>query len=327
MCNTVTRKETVLKIVIPCYNEQEAIPYAVEQLLSLLDDFEQKQIVSSESGLILVDDGSKDGTWNIINDYCKQYSNIIGVKLSRNCGHQNALMAGLQTAQEICDCCVSIDADLQDDIKVIEDMVDKFNNEACDIVYGVRKNRTTDTWFKRTTAQGFYKVMTWLGGDTVYNHADYRLMSKRAIQELMKYGERNLFLRGLVPMIGFKADRVYYDRNVRVAGESKYPLRKMISFAVDGITSFSVKPVRIVLSLGFFFVVIALGILVYVIITIIQGKAVSGWASLILSLWFIGGCVLISLGILGEYIGKIYIEVKNRPRFVIETVTGLHEKS
>lgn len=311
--------------MVPCYNEQDALPITVNKLLSLLDNLTSRLVITSDSGIILVDDGSKDSTWDSIRELNNHHVNIIGVKLSRNCGHQNALMAGLQTASGISDCCISIDADMQDDIHVIEEMVKKFSHDGCDIVFGVRKERDTDSWFKRTTAQVFYKVMRWLGVNSVYNHADYRLMSRRAVSELMNYRERNLFLRGVVPLIGFKSDSVYYNRSQRIAGESKYPLGKMVNFAVDGITSFSVKPVRMVFSLGLVFVVIALCILVYVIITLYLGKAVSGWASLILSLWFIGGCILIGLGIVGEYIGKIYIEVKDRPRYTIEQTVGIEE--
>ena len=312
-------------IVVPCYNEQAALPITAEKLLSLINDLLLRELINAESGIVLVDDGSKDNTWNVIRDLNSKHDAIVGVKLSRNCGHQNALLAGLQTAYPISDCCISIDADLQDDIFVIEEMVNKFSEEGCEIVYGVRKERNSDSRFKRTTALGFYKVMRWLGVNSVYNHADFRLMGHRALEELMNYRERNLFLRGIVPLIGFKSDNVYYNRSQRIAGESKYPLGKMFNFAVDGITSFSVKPVRMVFSLGLFFVLIAFFILVYVIVTLCLGKAVSGWASLILSLWFIGGCVLIGLGVVGEYIGKIYIEVKDRPRYVVEQVLGLSQ--
>lgn len=310
-------------IIVPCYNEQEVLPLSANKLLSLIDNLSERQIISSDSGLLLVDDGSKDRTWSIIRDLHSQHANIRGIKLTKNSGHQNALMAGLERASKICDCCVSIDADLQDDIQVIEEMVGKYYDEGCDIVYGVRQERNTDTLFKRTTAQGFYKIMQWLGTETIYNHADYRLMSRRAVENLLDYRERNLFLRGIVPLIGYKTDKVYYIRSKRIAGESKYPLAKMINFAVDGITSFSVKPVRMVFSLGLLFVVVALCILVYVIVVLMKGQAVSGWASLILSLWFIGGCTLICIGIIGEYIGKIYIEVKDRPRYLIEETLEL----
>ena len=242
---------------------------------------------------------------------------MCGVKLAGNVGHQNALMAGLETVCDKADIIVTIDADLQDDINVISEMINKYH-QGCDIVYGVRRERKTDTWFKRNSALAFYKLMQRLGVKSVYNHADYRLMSRRAVSQLLKYHERNLFLRGIVPLVGYRSEKVYYDRIERLAGKSKFPLGKMMSFAVDGITSFSIKPVRMVLTLGIVFTLIALIMFIYVLVAYFSGRAVSGWASLILSLWFIGGCVLIGLGIVGEYIGKIYIEVKDRPRYNIE---------
>ena len=294
------KKET-LYIVVPCYNETEVLPSTTERLVGLLGELVHGGQVADDSRILYVDDGSADGTWALIEQLAAQHTCVCGVKLAGNVGHQNALMAGLETAIEAADITVTIDADLQDDISVIPDMVARWR-EGADIVYGVRRERKTDTWFKRTTAQTFY-----------------RLMSRRAVAQLMRYRERNLFLRGIVPLVGFPSACVYYNRSARLAGESKYPLRKMLSFAVDGITSFSIKPVRMVFTLGVLFTLIALGILIYTLVAYFTGRAVSGWASLILSLWFIGGCVLIGLGIVGEYIGKIYIEVKDRPRYNIES--------
>lgn len=311
-------KQDILYIVIPCFNEQEMLPITspamVEKLRQLIADGH----ISTESRILYVDDGSHDGTWALIEQHSHDYGEVCGVKLAANVGHQNALMAGLETACNKADIIVSIDADLQDDINVIDTMIEKYEH-GCDIVYGVRRERKTDTWFKRNTALAFYKIMQRLGVKSVYNHADYRLMSRRAVNQLLKFRERNLFLRGMVPLVGYRSECVYYDRSERKAGESKYPLGKMMSFAVDGITSFSIKPVRMVLTLGIAFTLIALVMLIYVLIAYFTGRAVSGWASLILSLWFIGGCVLIGLGVVGIYIGKIYIEVKDRPRFNIET--------
>lgn len=309
-----------LYIVVPCYNEQEVLPLSNEKLVELLSGMIKDGEVSPESRLLYVNDGSRDGTWPMIEGLCESERLVCGVKLAGNSGHQNALMAGLSTAVEHADCLVTIDADLQDDIAAIPTMVQEYRDNGCDIVYGVRKARKTDTWFKRMTAQGFYKLMHGLGVHTVYNHADFRLMSQRATRQLLSYRERNLFLRGIVPLIGYKTAKVYYDRAERLAGESKYPLKKMLNFAVDGITSFSVKPVRMVLSLGVIFVLVALAMLIYVLVAKFSGNAVSGWSSLMVSIWLVGGCVLVGLGIVGEYVGKIYIEVKDRPRYNIEQV-------
>ena len=307
----------ILYIVVPCYKEQEVLPDTNGKLLNLLQEMAAAQLVSAGSRVLYVDDGSSDATWQIINDLALAHPQVCGVKLAGNVGHQNALMAGLECACPEADIIISIDADLQDDIRVIPDMVNKYH-EGCDIVYGVRRERKTDTWFKRNSAQAFYRLMHGMGVKSVYNHADFRLMSRRAVAQLLRYRERNLFLRGMVPLVGYKTDCVYYDRSARMAGESKYPLRKMLSFAVDGITSFSIKPVRLILSLGIAFTLIALAILIYVLVAYFSGRAVSGWSSIILSMWFIGGCILIGLGIVGEYIGKIYMEVKDRPRYNIE---------
>ncbi|MBQ2490153.1 MAG: glycosyltransferase family 2 protein [Muribaculaceae bacterium] len=310
-------KQDILYIVVPCYNEQEVLPITTPKLIEQLNALVEAQLIDKESRILYVNDGSIDDTWQLIEQYTQQHPQVCGVKLAGNVGHQNALLAGLEAASERADITISIDADLQDDVAVMRDMVQKYH-EGCDIVYGVRRERKTDTWFKRNSALAFYKLMRRLGVKSVYNHADYRLMSRRAVKQLLNYRERNLFLRGIVPLVGYKTDSVFYDRSERLAGESKYPLSKMINFAVNGITSFSIKPVRMVLTLGIIFTLIALGILVYVLIAYFSGRTVSGWASLILSLWFIGGCVLIGLGIVGEYIGKIYIEVKDRPRYNIE---------
>ncbi len=308
-----------LAIVVPCYNEEAVLEETVRRLTPLLEEMSSSQgLVSSDSYILLVNDGSSDSTWSIIQRLFSENKFVCGVNLAGNVGHQNALMAGMETAKDHCDILVSIDADLQDDIHAIPEMVKKFS-EGNDIVYGVRKNRDTDTWFKRTTALAFYKLMKFLGVKSVYNHADFRLMSKRAVEQLCRYREKNLFLRGIVPIIGYRSACVFYDRSERFAGESKYPLGKMLSFAIDGITSFSVKPVRFIFSAGLFFLLIALGIFVYIIISLVSGTTVSGWTSLILSLWFIGGCGMLGIGIIGEYIGKIYLEVKDRPRYIIES--------
>ena len=305
---------SVLAIVVPCYNEQEVLPLTNKRLRALLDSMMQDRLVSSDSYIMYVNDGSRDDTWSMIAGYSEQDTHVRGLKLAGNVGHQNALMAGLETARQDADITVSIDADLQDDINVIPEMVKKFD-EGNDIVYGVRRKRETDTFFKRTTAQMFYKFMTSMGVKSVYNHADFRLMSRRAVDALCQYEERNLFLRGLVPLIGYKTDSVYYDRSAREAGESKYPLSKMLSFAIDGITSFSVKPLRLIFYLGAVFMLISLAILIYVIVALCQGRGVQGWASLMLSIWFVGGCVLICLSVIAAYIGRIFTESKHRPRY------------
>lgn len=309
----------VLIITVPCYNEEAVLQETVKRLSDLLDNMvEEQKLVDQGSRILLVNDGSADNTWNIIRQLHGSNSYVCGLNLAGNVGHQNALMAGLETAKDMGDAIISIDADLQDDIAVIPEMIRKYL-DGCDIVYGVRKERKTDTWFKRKTAQSFYKLMNFLGVKSVYNHADYRLMSKRAVEQLCQYREKNLFLRGIIPTIGYKTDCVYYNRAERFAGESKYPLGKMINFAVDGITSFSVRPVRIIFLIGVLFLLIALGIFIYVICSLIGGNTVSGWASLILSVWVIGGCALLGIGVIGEYIGKIYLEVKDRPRYNIES--------
>lgn len=316
----------VLYIVVPCFNEQEVLPATNKQLLALLDGLVKAQAISPESRVMYVDDGSTDDTWSIISAICQESPCATGLKLAANVGHQNALVAGLETAVRRAHLMVTIDADLQDDCSVIAQMLEQYE-AGCDIVYGVRRERKADSWFKRNTAQAFYKFMNRLGVKTVYNHADFRLMSQRAVNQLLRYRERNLFLRGIVPLVGYRTASVHYDRQARQAGESKYPFSKMMSFAVDGITSFSIKPVRMVFTLGIIFLFIALCMFIYTLVAYFTHRAVSGWASLILSLWFIGGCVLLSLGIVGEYIGKIYIEVKDRPRYNVDKTIGLDDNS
>ena len=303
--------------VIPCYNEEEVLPETSKRLLEKINYFIEQNKISKESKVVFVDDGSRDRTYEIITELHAQNSVFCGVKLSHNQGHQNALLAGLMTAKDKCDAAISLDADLQDDINVIDEFVDKFI-EGCDIVYGVRSSRKTDTAFKRTTALAFYKIMKFLGVEVVYNHADYRLMSKRALEALSEYKEVNLFLRGIVPLIGFKTSTVEYERFERFAGESKYPLKKMVAFAVDGITSFSVKPIRMVFSLGVVIFLCSIAVLIYSFIRWALGHTVAGWTTTVVSIWALGGIQLLSLGLVGEYIGKIYKEVKARPKFNIE---------
>ena len=318
----MTSKTPTLYIVVPCFNEQEALPQSHERLFRLVDDMVDRGQVSSDSKLVYVDDGSRDNTWAIINRLASETPRVAGVKLACNSGHQNALIAGLAASVDHCDITVSIDADLQDDISVIPQMVERYQ-DGCDIVFGVRRERKSDSWFKRTTAGMFYKLMNRLGVDTINNHADFRLMSRRAVLALLDYKERNLFIRGIVTKLGYKTDCVYYDRSARIAGESKYPIKKMANFAIDGITSFSVKPVRMVFMVGVLFLIIALMMLIYVLTAYFMGRAVSGWPSLILSVWLVGAFILMGLGVIGEYVGKIYTEVKNRPRFNVDTTVGL----
>lgn len=311
-------ENSTLAIVVPCFNEEEVLPQTNAQLRSLLDAMMHEGLAGGGSYILYVDDGSRDNTWPLIAGYSEADTHVHGLKLSGNTGHQNALMAGLETARADADVTISIDADLQDDTRAIPEMMKKYRDEGCDIVYGVRRKRTTDTVFKRTTAKMFYRFMTRMGVKSVDNHADFRLMSKRAVDALCQYEERNLFLRGLVPLLGYKSDSVYYDRLERRAGESKYPVSKMLSFAVDGITSFSVKPLRLIFALGSVFLLISFAILIYVIVALCRGNGVQGWASLMLSIWFVGGCVLICLSVIAAYIGRIYTETKHRPRYNIE---------
>ena len=306
----------ILYIVVPCYNEEEVLRETNSRLTALLRRLMDEGKVSADSRVMYVNDGSRDRTWQLIRQFHDE-GPVRGVNLAGNVGHQHALLAGMTVAKDLCDVLVSIDADLQDDIEAIPAMLARFA-DGCDIVYGVRKERKTDTFFKRNTALAFYKLMRALGVKSVYNHADYRLMSKRAVEQLCRYKERNLFLRGIVPLVGYRTDTVYYDRSARLAGESKYPFSKMLNFAIDGITSFSVKPLRLIVALGIAMVIMSLAIFVYVLTAYAQDNVVPGWSSLMISIWFVGGCTLISLGVVGEYIGKIYIEVKERPQYNIE---------
>ena len=308
-----------LWLVVPCYNEEEVLPETSKRLYKIMTDMVINGLISPESKIAFVNDGSKDKTWELIEKYHTGLDMFVGINLSRNKGHQNALLAGLTVAKEHADMVITLDADLQDDIEVIPQFVQKYY-DGNDIVYGVRNNRDTDTAFKRTTAQGFYKFMKFLGVDIVNNHADYRLMSQRAIRSLLEYNEVNVFLRGIIPTIGDKSDIVEYSRKERFSGESKYPLKKMLSFAFDGITSFSVKPLRISLLLGALSFIVSLIILVYCVVQFFLGNTVSGWASLSVSVWALGGIQLLMLGIVGEYIGKIYLETKHRPKFFIEDI-------
>ena len=308
---------TTLFLVVPCYNEEAVLPETNRILKKKMTALMEAGRIRKDSRILYVDDGSRDRTWEIISACHAEDALVSGLKLAHNRGHQNALFAGLMTARLECDCAVSLDADLQDDIDVIDGFLDKFE-EHCDIVYGVRKKRETDSFFKRTTAQGFYKCMKLLGVDIVYNHADYRLMSKRALDALSEYTETNLFLRGIVPLIGYRTDYVYYDRKERMAGESKYPLKKMISFALEGITSFSVKPLKIISNLGILISCLSVLGLLYALISYLTHNAVAGWTAIVASIWLLGGIQLLCIGTLGGYIGKIYSEVKRRPRFHVE---------
>ncbi len=310
--------EDTLWLVVPCYNEEAVLPETARRLEEKLTALIDAGKCGAQSRILLVNDGSKDRTWPIIEELFATHPHVCGLCLTRNRGHQNALLAGLMTARTEADCVISLDADLQDDVDALDRFLDEYH-AGCDIVYGVRKKRETDTFFKRTTAEGFYKFMAKMGVELVYNHADYRLMSRRALDGLAEYGEVNLFLRGIVPLIGYRAGYVYYDRHERFAGESKYPLRKMIAFAVDGITSFSVKPLKIISNLGILISVLSLFGLLYALISKACGAAVSGWTAIVASIWLLGGMQMLCLGVVGTYIGKIYNEVKARPRYRIQT--------
>jgi glycosyltransferase involved in cell wall biosynthesis len=317
MANSVNTPK--LGIVVPCYNEEQVLPITYEKLTELVIKLVKKNKIEESSFVALVDDGSRDNTWNQIADYAKKSKYIKGVKLSRNFGHQGALLAGLNAFMNDTDCIISIDADLQDDINVIEEMVDKYR-EGFDIVYGVRKKRKTDTFFKRTTALGFYKLMKWLGVEIIYNHADYRLTSKRVLENLRSFKEVNLFLRGIFPLIGYPSTEVYYDRLERFAGESKYPFKKMLAFAFDGISSFSVKPLRLVSTIGFIVFFISIILACYSFASYLFLGTVPGWTSITLPIYFLSGVQILCIGIIGEYLGKIYKEVKERPKFIIEHI-------
>ena len=310
-------KDNILYIVIPCYNEEDVLEETSKRLKVKMNKLVENKIISNKSKVLFVNDGSKDKTWKLVESIEKKEKYFTGISLSRNRGHQNALLAGLLTAKEKADVIISMDADLQDDIDAIDKMLEKYNDGA-DIVYGVRNSRKKDTLFKKTTAQGFYKIMKLFGVDIVYNHADYRLTTKKVLDELEKYNEVNLFLRGIFPLIGFKSEIVYYERGERFAGESKYPLKKMIHFAWDGITSFTIKPLHFIFSIGIIIFIVSILIMIYSLVRKVTGNTVSGWTFLSISIWFIASLQMISIGIIGEYIGKIYMEVKHRPRYCIE---------
>lgn len=310
----------VLYIVIPCYNEQEVLPITAPMFLNKLHELAGKKLVSENSRIMFVNDGSSDGTWDIIRALAASDEHYIGISQSRNRGHQNAVFAGLMEAKDRCDISISIDCDGQDDINAMDDMVRAYL-DGCDIVYGVRNDRETDSLFKRTTAQGFYKFLSAMGADIVYNHADYRLISARALHELAKFKEVNLFLRGMVPLVGFKSTSVEYKRAERIAGKSKYPLRKMLALAGDGITSLSIKPLRLIMSFGVIVALLSFVGVIWAIVSALAGRAVAGWASMTCIICFVSGVQLICMGIIGEYIGKIYMETKHRPRYIISERT------
>lgn len=323
----ILKKKSVLYVVVPCYNEEEVLNETTKRLKEKLEKLIKDNMISDTSKVMYVNDGSKDNTWNLIKEINKKEKLFTGLCLSRNRGHQNALLAGLMTAKDYADIVISMDADLQDDIDAMDLMINKYY-EGCDVVYAARSARKTDTFFKKFTAEGFYKFMHLMGVDIVYNHADYRLTSKKVLESFSKYGEVNLFLRGMFPLVGYKSDIVYYERKERFAGESKYPLKKMLNFAWDGITSFSVKPIRMVLSLGVIIFILSILVLLYCLIVKLMGKTVAGWTFIVCSLWLVGGIQMLSLGVIGEYVGKIYNETKRRPRYIIsENLEVKNEKN
>lgn len=309
-----------LYIVIPCYNEEAVLPITAPLFRDKLLSLSSQGKISPDSRVLFVNDGSKDSTWNLICQLAKEDEHYEGICLSRNRGHQNALLAGLMEARDKCDITISIDCDGQDDINAMDEMVDEYLSGA-EIVYGVRSKRETDTFFKRFTAESFYKLMKWMGADTVFNHADYRLVSSRALKEFSNFKEVNIFLRGMFPLVGFKSTCVYYERHERIAGESHYPLKKMLALAFDGITSLSIRPIRLITGLGVFISLVAFALIVYALVSYFTGNVVSGWASSLIVTCFLGGIQLISLGVIGEYVGKIYMETKARPRFIISERT------
>ncbi len=309
---------TKLYIAVPCYNEEEVLPDSSGKLLNKLNEMIAQGKITADSRIVLIDDGSKDKTWSIIEELHKENEMFQGIKLSRNRGHQNALLCGLMTLKDKCDAVISIDADLQDDINVFDEMVEKFE-DGCDVVYGVRSKRETDTFFKRFTAEGYYKVLDKLGAKVIFNHADFRLMSARALEGFSQFKEVNLFLRGIVPMVGYKSDIVTYERSERLLGESKYPLKKMLALAFEGITSLSTKPIKLISRSGLFIFLVSIVMLIYFVIRYFMGATVDGWASIVVSIWALGGLQLLAIGVIGEYIGKIYLETKQRPRYIVET--------
>ena len=312
-----------LYVVIPCYKEEAVLQETARRLAEKMRGLMETGKISHQSRVVFVNDGSTDRTWQIIEALHEQDCLFSGLNMSCNRGHQNALLAGLMTVREMADMVISMDADLQDDINAMDEMVDKYL-EGCDIVYGVRSQRKTDTFFKRVSAEGFYRLMSFLGADVVFNHADYRLMSRRALEGLAEFKEVNLFLRGIVPMIGYRTDTVYYERSERFAGESKYPLKKMVAFAFEGITSLSIKPIRMITMLGLGVFVVSIAMLLYFLILYFAGRTVQGWSTIVISVWAIGGLQLLAIGVIGEYIGKVYLETKGRPRFLVEKF--LHDK-
>lgn len=319
--NRKTRENTILYIVVPCYNEAKVLPITSEMFLGELNSLVERGLVSDKSRILFVDDGSKDDSWERINSYARSNEHFLGIAQSRNRGHQNAVLAGLMEAYERqADITISIDCDGQDDVKAMEEMVKEYY-EGCEVVYGVRNNRRKDTFFKRKTAEGFYKFMNFMGAEVVYNHADYRLLSRRAIKELKGFREVNLFLRGMIPLVGFKSTSVYYERQERIAGKSHYPLSKMMGLAFDGVTSMSIKPIRIIMLLGILVAALSFAGIVWAVVTTILGQTVAGWASTVCIVCFLSGVQMVSIGVIGEYIGKIYMEVKDRPRYIISERT------
>lgn len=319
------KDKSILYVVIPCYNEEQVLPITAPLFLEELNSMIKADKISDESRIMFVNDGSKDSTWEIIEKLSKENEHFIGISQSRNRGHQNAVLAGLMTAKDMCDITISIDCDGQDDIHAMESMVDAYH-EGCEVVYGVRSSRETDTFFKRFTAQSFYKLLNCMGAEVVYNHADYRLISKRVLDELQNFKEVNLFLRGMVPLVGFKSTSVYYKRNERIAGESHYPLSKMLALAFDGITSLSIKPIRIITGLGVIISLISFIGIIWAVVGACLNSTIAGWSSTISIVCFLGGIQLICIGVLGEYIGKIYLEVKARPRYIISERTWDSDK-
>ena len=307
----------VLYVVVPCYNEEEVLPETSARMNEFMDELTAEGRIDAASHILFVDDGSRDATWSIIGRLSQEHERVEGLKLAHNAGHQNALWAGMMSVKGKADAVVTIDADLQDDIHAIRGFLEKYA-EGCEVVYGVRSKREKDTTFKRVTAQGFYRLMQKLGVDMVYNHADYRLLGRRALEALSQFTEENMFLRGLVPLVGFKSAEVTYERGVRFAGESKYPLKKMVAFAIEGITSFSIRPVRWVALIGILFALLGVVMALYALISLMCGQVVPGWTSIMVSIWIIGGVQLIALGLIGEYVGKVYSEVKRRPKYIVE---------
>ena len=315
----------VLYMIIPCYNEEEVLPITSGMFLKKMEELEEKGLVSPDSKILFINDGSKDKTWEIIQELSRKDRHFMGISQSRNRGHQNAVLAGLMEAKDRCDITISIDCDGQDDINAMDEMVKEYLN-GCEVVYGVRSKRDTDTFFKRFTAESFYKLMNWLGAEVVFNHADYRLISSRVLKEFQNFKEVNIFLRGMIPLVGFKSTSVYYERHERIAGESHYPLSKMLALAFNGITSLSVKPLRMIITLGFLISILSFIGVIWSVVVSLMGNSVAGWASIVSMVCFIGGIQLLCLGVIGEYIGKIYLEVKARPRYIISDRTESEEQ-